>query len=205
MTVSPVPVTAVLSAARSPISSFRVLWRIRYDGKAMIYKLIAIAGAGLVGSVVLVAAGDGRSQNEPGTRPGVAARIAPVVPMKPHVGALPPLPRVSFEPSRPMPVVQQVYEFAARHPEVLQYVPCYCGCEREGHKANHSCFVKSRATDGRVLEWDSHGMGCAICLEVGFQAMTLFNSGLKTPAIREAIDKKYGHLPFSTPTPRPLR
>jgi hypothetical protein len=102
-------------------------------------------------------------------------------------------------------MVRQVYEFAARHPEVLQYVPCYCGCEREGHTANHSCFVKSRATTGRVVEWDSHGMGCAICLEVGYQAMTLFNAGVKTPAIRDAIDKKYGQLPFSTPTPRPLR
>ena len=170
----------------------------------MIYKMITVAAVGLVGSVVLLAAGEGR-QADLRTRPAAGAQIAPVTPMKPHVGPLPALPRVSFEPSRPMAQVQQVYEFAARHPEVLQYVPCYCGCEREGHTANHSCFVKSRATDGRVLEWDSHGMGCAICLEVGFQAMTLFNSGVKTLAIREAIDKKYGHLPFSTPTPRPLR
>ena len=172
----------------------------------MIYKLIAVAAAGLVGSVVLVAAGEGRLQSDLRARPAAGAQIVPVTPMKPHVGPLPALPRVSYEPSQPMAVVQQVYEFAARHPEVLQYVPCYCGCERQGHTANHSCFVKSRATDGRVIEWDTHGIGCAICLEVGRDAMTMFNAGLKPLAIRDAIDKKYGsHFPSSTPTPRPLR
>lgn len=128
----------------------------------------------------------------------------PVVPAKPHVGALPPLPRVSFQPSRPMAQVQQAYEFAARHPEVLQYMPCYCACERIGHKGNHDCFVKARAANGQILEWDEHGIGCAICLQVGLDAMTLFNGGAKPAAIRAAIDQKYGsHFPTSTPTPRP--
>jgi uncharacterized protein with PCYCGC motif len=134
------------------------------------------------------------------------AQLTPtdVVPMKAHAGPIPPLPQVSFTPSRPMPMVQQVYEFAARHPEVLQYVPCYCGCERNGHKGNHDCFVKSRAANGRVTEWETHGMGCAICLDVGRDAMTLFNSGNSVTQIRAAIDKKYGtYFPSSTPTPKP--
>ena len=125
-------------------------------------------------------------------------------PMKAHVGPVPPLPEVSFTPSRPMPMVQQVYEFAARHPEVLQYVPCSCGCERLGHNGNHDCFVKSRAANGRVMEWESHGMGCAVCLDVGRDAMTLFNAGNSATQIRAAIDKKYGtYFQSSTPTPRP--
>jgi Protein of unknown function with PCYCGC motif len=130
----------------------------------------------------------------------------PVAPMKAHVGPIPPLPQVSFAPSRPMPMVQQVYEFAARHPEVLQYVPCYCGCERMSHNGNHDCFVKSRAVSGRVTEWESHGVGCAVCLDVGRDAMTLFNSGNSVAQIRAAIDKKYGsYFTSSTPTPRPPR
>ena len=92
----------------------------------------------------------------------------------------------------------------ARHPEVLQYIPCYCGCERNGHNGNHDCFVKSRAANGRVTEWETHGMGCAICLDVGRDAMTLFNSGNSVTQIRAAIDKKYGtYFPSSTPTPKP--
>jgi hypothetical protein len=122
----------------------------------------------------------------------------------PALYALPPLPTVSFEPVEPLPVLRQVYEFAARHPEVLQYVPCYCGCENVGHKANHDCFVKSRAADGRVTQWDSHGMGCAVCLGVGRKAMAMFNQGMSVPAIRAAIEKEYGsHYPSHTPTPSP--
>jgi hypothetical protein len=171
----------------------------------MIYKLIAVATVGLAGSVALVAAGVSSVQGErPRTPPDY--QLASAAPMRPHTGALPALPRVSYEPVRPWPQVQQAYEFAARHPEVLQYVPCYCGCERIGHTANHSCFVKSRAANGRVTEWDSHGIGCAICLQVGLDAMALYNQGVKPAAIRTAIDKKYASsFPSSTPTPRPSK
>ena len=127
-----------------------------------------------------------------------------IAPMKAHVGPLPALPPVPYAPSRPMAMVRQVYEFAARHPEVLQYVPCYCGCERSGHGGNHDCFVKTRAASGAVTEWDTHGIGCAICLDVGRDAMTLFNSGASVKQIRTAIEGKYAsHFPSSTPTPRP--
>jgi hypothetical protein len=115
---------------------------------------------------------------------------------------LPPLPTVSFEPVEPMPVLRQVYEFAAHHPEVLQYIPCYCGCEAVGHKANHDCFVKSRAADGRVTQWDAHGMGCAVCLGVGRRAMALFNQGMSVAEIRATIDRELGsRYPSHTPTP----
>ncbi len=168
----------------------------------MFQKLIAAAAAVLAAALIVSLAGNAAAQ---GKSPAGAAAAQPTA-TKGHVGALPPLPRVSFDPPRPMPVVQQVYEFAARHPEVLQYVPCYCGCERQGHSANHSCFIRSRAADGRVTAFDSHGMGCAVCIDVARDAMTLFNSGSTPGAIRAAIDKKYAsHFPSSTPTPRPAR
>jgi hypothetical protein len=64
--------------------------------------------------------------------------------------------------------------------------------------------VKSRATDGRVTEWDSHGMGCTVCIDVARDAMTLFNTGAKPAAIRAAIDNKYAaRYPSATPTPKP--
>ena len=103
-----------------------------------------------------------------------------------------------------MPVTLQVYEFAARHPEVLQYVPCYCGCERAGHNGNHDCFVKTRAANGRITEWDAHGLGCAICLDVGRRAMTLFNEKKSVKEIRAVIDQEFGtRFPSQTPTPGP--
>lgn len=105
-----------------------------------------------------------------------------------------------------MPLVQSVYEFAARHPEVLNYMPCFCGCDRSAnHKANHDCFVKRRAADGRILEWDSHGYGCAICIDVARDAMQMHNSGATVSSIRAAIDTKYGkQFPVVTmATPKP--
>ena len=138
-----------------------------------------------------------------------ARPTTPVKPVQPMKGApAGPLPPVPFEPilARPVPVVQSVYEFAARHPEVLQYVPCYCGCETRGHGGNHDCFVKRRAADGRVLEWDPHGSGCTVCVDVARDAMLMFNSGASVTAIRAAIDKKWGtRFPSQTPTPTPAR
>jgi hypothetical protein len=59
----------------------------------------------------------------------------------------------------PVNVARAVYKFAAEHPEILKYVPCYCGCESTGHGHNESCFVKRRDAKGNVLEWDTHGYG----------------------------------------------
>jgi hypothetical protein len=160
---------------------------------------LVLAGAVLFGAALVVTV---TADAQQATRPQGTAAAPQALPAPP--GALPPLPQVSFEPVRPMPVVQQVYEFAARHPEVLNYIPCYCGCERVGHKANHDCFVKARAANGRITEWDAHGMGCAVCLDVGRKAMTMFNQGLAVSAIRAAIEKEYsGHFPSHTPTPQP--
>ena len=124
-------------------------------------------------------------------------------PVKGHVGPLPPLPYEGYPAPRPMPMVQAAYEFAARHPEVLQYVPCYCGCERGGHAGNHDCFVRSRDANGKVT-WDSHGYGCAICIDVAYWAMQMHNSGASVGAIRTAIDQRYAaRFPTKTPTPIP--
>lgn len=71
----------------------------------------------------------------------------------------PPIPNPGFAPGRPVDVTRAVYEFAGQHPEVLKYVPCYCGCESTGHPHNESCFVKTRDAKGNVTAWDTHGYG----------------------------------------------
>jgi hypothetical protein len=77
----------------------------------------------------------------------------------PHFQAnLPPLPFIPTPPARPTDVVRAAYQFAAEHPEVLSYVPCYCGCERSGHRGNEDCFVTNRDANGDVTEWEPHGM-----------------------------------------------
>src|SRR5213593_1114499 len=77
----------------------------------------------------------------------------------PHKQAnLPPLPFSPTPAARPADVVNAAYRFAAEHPEVLAYAPCYCGCERSGHRGNDDCFVTQRAANGDVVEWEPHGM-----------------------------------------------
>lgn len=121
----------------------------------------------------------------------------------PVLAALPPLPNPGFAPARPMETTRMAYEFAARHPEVIKYVPCYCGCERSGHGSNESCFVQSRDARGGV-KWDDHGWGCTICIDVAAEAARMFAAGGDATAIRAAIDRKWsGRFPSSTPTPKP--
>ncbi|MGE3277893.1 MAG: PCYCGC motif-containing (lipo)protein [Vicinamibacterales bacterium] len=116
----------------------------------------------------------------------------------------PPLPNPGFAPARPLDVTRRAYEFAADHPEVIQYVPCFCGCERSGHGSNESCFVKSRDAQGHVTAWDSHGWGCTICVDVAIEASQMYALGAKPAGIRAAIDRKWRQrFPTSTPTPVP--
>src|SRR5689334_2353493 len=72
---------------------------------------------------------------------------------------LPPLPEIQFMTPRPMEVVRAVYVFAAKHPEVLSKMPCFCGCQNRGHKHNDECFVASRDARGRPTAWEPHGAG----------------------------------------------
>jgi hypothetical protein len=118
---------------------------------------------------------------------------------------VPPLPNVGFAPVRPMDIVRATYDFAAQHPEILSYVPCYCGCGSQGHKANDSCFVARRDARGNVLEWDTHGFGCTICVDVAREAMQMYTSGADVVSIRAAIERKWtpGNAAGKTPTPFP--
>jgi hypothetical protein len=44
----------------------------------------------------------------------------------------------------------RLYRFATDRPEVLQYMPCYCGCGATGHRDNRHCYVKAEHADGTV-------------------------------------------------------
>jgi uncharacterized protein with PCYCGC motif len=86
-----------------------------------------------------------------------SGRIAFTPPPPSYLGELPPLPMSPYPAQRAPEVIRAVYTFAARHPEVLLYVPCFCGCQNSGHRGNDDCFVKSRDPNGRPT-WEPHGM-----------------------------------------------
>jgi hypothetical protein len=118
--------------------------------------------------------------------------------------SLPPIPFQAYAPPRPPEVITAAYQFAAEHPEILSFVPCFCGCENAGHSGNHDCFVKSRAPNGDVTEWDPHGVECTVCIDVANRSRQLFASGASVRDIRAAIEKEFAPVfPGRTHTPHP--
>jgi len=117
---------------------------------------------------------------------------------------LPPLPFVPNLVPRSPEVISDAYVFTARNPDVSEFVPCFCGCETRGHKANADCFVQSRNTDGSVKSWEPHGMACAVCVDVARDSQQLRASGASVRDVRASIEDKYAPLsPRITPTPQP--
>lgn len=57
------------------------------------------------------------------------------------------------------PEIVDMYMQAAEYADVISYMPCYCGCEENGHTSNLSCFVDEMDENGRVLKWDNMGAG----------------------------------------------
>ena len=59
------------------------------------------------------------------------------------------------------PEIAEAYVFAARHPEVLRHMPCYCGCERETppHGSNYDCFVDAIDRTGPIPRVEPDPMG----------------------------------------------
>lgn len=100
--------------------------------------------------------------------------------------------------------VQQIYRLAASHAELLQWIPCYCGCgESAGHRSNRDCFVHDIQTDGSVI-WDDHGTRCAVCLEIAVHAAQMNAKGSSPAEIRAAIDQSYSDSRYAPPTPTPM-
>jgi hypothetical protein len=152
----------------------------------------------------LTIAGCGRSTPVSGTPAATSTSSAVTPPVQErhgYDGALPPLPVVQFASARPAPITRAAYEFAARHPDVLRHIPCFCGCERNGHGNNEDCFIAKRNAD-RSPEWSPHGIGCGICIDVAMMAKQLHADGSSVADIRRAVDAKYrSEYPTSTPTP----
>ncbi|HEX6304453.1 MAG TPA: PCYCGC motif-containing (lipo)protein [Anaerolineales bacterium] len=87
-------------------------------------------------------------------------------------------------------VVQEAYQFAAANPEVLEAIPCYCGCGAMGHTSNYSCyFTGESAGDG--LAFDPHALGCSICVDITQDSMRLLQQGKSMSEIRAYIDGTY--------------
>ena len=137
--------------------------------------------------------------------PEIIAATEAQAALGPHKQAnLPPIPFPGYAPPRPVEVVTAAFHFAAEHPEVSSYVPCFCGCQQGGHKGNTDCFVRSRAQNGDVIEWEEHGLECAVCIDVATRSRQMHASGASVAQIRATVEKEFAPaFPTMTPTPKP--
>jgi hypothetical protein len=129
--------------------------------------LIGLIAAGALGAAACTVEQGPTDRSAPPAQTAAASPPASQVPASGAVpftlpppaykGPLPPIPTSPYPLQRPLDVVQAVYTFAARHPEVLHYVPCFCGCQHSGHNNNDDCFISGREPNGRPI-WDAHGM-----------------------------------------------
>ena len=97
------------------------------------------------------------------------------------------------------PATQMAYEFAVARPDVLRWMPCYCGCgEHSGHKSSFNCFVEESGS-----EFDPHGADCLMCVNIALDAKAMTEDGRSLKSIRAYIDGKYGAIGPGTDTPLP--
>lgn len=100
-------------------------------------------------------------------------------------------------------MMRTIYLAAAASNELLEWIPCYCGCgESAGHQHNGHCFYNEVRADGTVV-WDDHGTRCNNCLEIATYSIMMQIDGKSVLEIREWIDENYKEG-YAKPTPTPM-
>jgi len=86
--------------------------------------------------------------------------------------------------------VQQAYQFNVANPDVMTQLPCYCGCGAMGHTSNYSCYVSGVEPDGKIT-YDTHALGCSICVDITQDAMRLLQQDKTVSEIKAYVDQTY--------------
>jgi hypothetical protein len=77
-------------------------------------------------------------------------------------------------------VTREAYQVARDIPEVLEELPCFCGCMKErGHQSNLDCFK------------DDHSAYCGVCQNIALDAAAMHKRGVGIEEIRKAVVDKY--------------
>jgi hypothetical protein len=86
--------------------------------------------------------------------------------------------------------VQAAYQFAAANPDIMKNIPCYCGCGNVGHTSNYNCYVSNIDEKGNI-KWDSHALGCSICVDITQDVMRMLKDGKSPQDARAYVDATY--------------
>jgi hypothetical protein len=98
--------------------------------------------------------------------------------------------------------IQEAYAFAIARPDVVDWLPCYCGCVAMDHRNNGDCFMRPREA-GMPLVFEEHASYCEVCVNIALKAKAMAADGQTLLQIRAAIDGQYGGLAPGTDTAVP--
>ncbi|MBI5953646.1 MAG: hypothetical protein HY865_18485 [Chloroflexi bacterium] len=86
--------------------------------------------------------------------------------------------------------VQEAYQFNTANPDIMQDIPCYCGCGDIGHTSNYDCYVSEVDASGKIT-FDNHALGCSICVDITQDVMRMLRDGKSPQEARTYVDATY--------------
>ncbi len=104
--------------------------------------------------------------------------------------SLAPLDQMSVQVKNAPVKVLLAYRFAIANPLIMQQIPCYCGCGKMGHTSNYACYASGVDANGKVI-FDTHALGCSICVDITQDTMRLLKEGKSIPEIKAYVDQTY--------------
>lgn len=104
--------------------------------------------------------------------------------------AMMPLDQMPMEVQSAPVAVQEAYQFNTANPDIMQDIPCYCGCGDIGHTSNYDCYV-SNIDDKNNITFDNHALGCSICVDITQDVMRMLRDGKSPQDARAYIDATY--------------
>ncbi len=85
------------------------------------------------------------------------------------------------------PLTLKAYTYATEHPDLLEQIPCYCGCGgHSGHRFLRDCFVHDDWT------YDEHASFCDVCVGEAIKVQDYLTQGKTLQEARALIDQEYG-------------
>ncbi len=105
------------------------------------------------------------------------------------------------------PLTLKAYKYATEHPEMLEQIPCYCGCGSHGSEASdykphrflRDCFINDN------WEFDEHASFCDVCIGEAIKTQDYLAKGKTLAEARALIDQEYGKIGAEKTNTPPVR
>lgn len=97
---------------------------------------------------------------------------------------------------------EEAYAYAFHNPQIVQWMPCYCGCARMDHRSNLDCYLKG-GVPGQGAQFEEHASYCDICVKITLETKQLIAQGKSLREVRQAVDEAFGGQVAGTPTQLP--